>query len=338
MNLKLYSLFLIISLVFSDIIIAQTVITANGINYKIGETYTFEQMNDSVNPGDSGTNQIWDLSTISNTTTNNISIVDPATTSHGSNFPNANVAIKSLLGGENFFKTSSTTLQFYGLEANGVLLPYSNPEDIMRFPFTYNDSYTDTFELQFTSGGYDFIRTGTTSVTADAYGTLITPNGTYNNVLRVHKVQNFQDSAINTAPFVNNYTSEEYVWFKEGINMHIASTFKLETSFSPPNYSTVYLTGNVGFNTETETIKFDRIYPNPAISNITVEVNFNNTKKANLKIYNSLGQEVISNKITHIIPGINKIELNIENLPSGIYFAQILQGDVASTKRFVLEK
>jgi hypothetical protein len=49
-------------------------------------------------------------------------------------------------------------------------------------------------------------------VTADATGTLITPAGTFSNVIRLHVVTSYRDSAFaNPGHIVNNYADDEYV-------------------------------------------------------------------------------------------------------------------------------
>lgn len=65
------------------------------------------------------------------------------------------------------------------------------------------------------------------------------------------------------------------------------------------------------------------VYPNPFTNTLKIEVEKNNTKKASLVIYNSLGVVLIN---SDIIEGVNTIDMS--NLSSGVYFYKIISNNV----------
>ncbi|HET6992619.1 MAG TPA: T9SS type A sorting domain-containing protein, partial [Bacteroidia bacterium] len=71
------------------------------------------------------------------------------------------------------------------------------------------------------------------------------------------------------------------------------------------------------------------VFPNPFSNSVTVATD-NPQAKADLKIYNLLGEEVYSSVITN-----QKTEIDLQSLQSGIYFIRITSGDRTITKKIV---
>ncbi len=79
-------------------------------------------------------------------------------------------------------------------------------------------------------------------------------------------------------------------------------------------------------------------YPNPASSNGTIEVVLNENSKMEIAVLNSVGQTVYSTVVSGNT-GSNKLDVNLSNLSSGLYFYQVKIGNNnAVTKKFTVEK
>ena len=80
------------------------------------------------------------------------------------------------------------------------------------------------------------------------------------------------------------------------------------------------------------------VYPAPsnnkAYINISSLANYDNLK---LTIINSLGA-TISNKNVEVLAGKNTVNLEVEHLPTGIYFATFTQGNQRITKKIIVSK
>lgn len=334
LNLMAGSLVLICS-----VSIAQPTLTATGINPVLGDNLTYFNTN-YVSAGSSGPSQTWNLSTMSGTSGGLTTIVTPASTTNGSSFSSSTVAAENVSSGsDSYYKTSATALQNSGIDAGGTVITYSNFEDYLHFPFSYTNTYTDTWAATFFSG-YQFWRTGYTTVTADGYGTLITPSGTYTNVMRVHFVQIYQDSAFPGTPYVITYNNDQYFWYKEGVHLPIASVYNLITSAGGPytggNYNS---TAAVGINEVSNYITSSNVFPNPAVDLITINFELTENKNIAIQLFNSLGQKMEICQSTDGFKGLNSIQLNVATLPEGMYFAQLLlEGNTAVTKQFVVKR
>ena len=82
--------------------------------------------------------------------------------------------------------------------------------------------------------------------------------------------------------------------------------------------------GETGELVENETV----IYPNPALNVLTIKTNNNQIKIINL--YDALGRLINSQ-----IASENEVFLNVENLPAGTYFIQIVEHQIVSTYNFI---
>lgn len=95
--------------------------------------------------------------------------------------------------------------------------------------------------------------------------------------------------------------------------------------------------GNLSNISETKNINQVKIYPNPANSNATLIFNLINKSKVNLSIINILG-EVVSNESFDMSAGNKYINLNINELNNGIYYANLSINNEIVSKKFIITK
>jgi len=330
-------------LMLGSMCFAQPILTSTGVNPVIGDSLIYK-IGNWVNPGNQGVNQTWNLSSITVANTINEAVVASSSTPNGSSFPNSNICFKYAgINVFSYFKTSSSSWQSYGAFDQGVTMAFSNPEDVLHFPFTYNNSYIDTWASNFVSSGTAYYRTGTDSVTADGYGMLITPKGNFSNVLRVHFVQNYQDSAdIGGSPYIITYHNDEYMWYSNGNHSPIALVTTVITSTNPnPQSAAQYLDNAVSTSIEENNFVIGyNIFPNPVADFLNLDIKLIKNNKAEIRVFNSIGAQVLNTRYYNGMEGDNNFKINIENLPPGIYQAQvILDGKTSSaTRRFVVIK
>lgn len=143
----------------------------------------------TVDPGDSGANQTWDFSNLQSTPSDTIERIDSSNVPQdiAAALPNANLWYKVYNGTSVSYNAEQETSTSIALIANGAHdsasgIAYTQlftvPETSYHFPWSYGDAFTDSFQIS----GYSFMIPYTMEY--DAYGTLITPFGTYTNVIR----------------------------------------------------------------------------------------------------------------------------------------------------------
>jgi hypothetical protein len=314
--------------------LAQPTITATGINPVIGDHLSIVTSTVVPAPGSAGANQTWNLSTMTGTAATN-TIVASSSTTYSASFPNANVAT-STAGAQVYYKTSATAWQFYGVQQGTLTMAYSNPEDLMRFPFTYTNNYTDSWSTTFTNSGVTFYRTGADSITADGYGTLTTPAGTFGGVLRVHIVQNYQDSTT----FGNIiYRNDEYMWYLNNNHYPIATVYTLTTSGNPASSGSYMTNVAVGIEEQAAELASCKLFPNPVSNVVNLSLTLDAPQQVEIKLFNSLGSQVGSPVVAESTAGSNTYHLNTTGFPEGIYFAQVsVDGKLSETRRFIVSR
>jgi hypothetical protein len=316
---------------------SQPVLTSGGINPVVGESYS-HTVGSYASPGSAGASQSWDISSITGSSSGLVSVVAPASTINGASFPGSNVAYSYSSGSVIYLKTSASALQNYGAYSNSVVMPYSNPEDLLRFPVHYNDTYVDPFSTQFVNSGYTYYRSGTATVTADAWGTLTTPAGTYTNVMRVHLVEAYQDSADFGGPFIITYNNDEYLWYKEGTHIQLAWVYTITNSISGSTSVGAYMEAGSGVEA-LEVLTGANISPNPARNMINIDFSLSQEQDAIIRVYNAVGQEVKASQTIDGQAGENSVQLDVGDLPQGCYYAQLmLNGKLLAPQRFVVVK
>jgi len=164
----------------------------------IGEKYTSTDCDtNGVQPGAKGENITWNFANLKKLTsegsTETLEIVAPSSGVNSELFPGANYAYASTNDlAENaysYYKSSSTKIERLGTGFTGGFEKLKDFELVAKFPFTYQDEFSDTFsgELNTTLDGESFSlnRGATIEVMSDGYGTLVLPQGTFSNVLRL---------------------------------------------------------------------------------------------------------------------------------------------------------
>jgi len=84
-----------------------------------------------------------------------------------------------------------------------------------------------------------------------------------------------------------------------------------------------------------KTLSSFEIFPNPAKETASIRINSPKSVESTLSLFNSLGESVYQ-KVIAITEGKNKIDLNVENLPAGVYFASIKTGDSTISKKLII--
>ncbi len=86
------------------------------------------------------------------------------------------------------------------------------------------------------------------------------------------------------------------------------------------------------------TFRLFQNYPNPFNPSTRIKFYISSRMLVQLKVYDILGKEVVTLMNEEKYPGEYSIQFNASNLPSGIYFYQLIAGDYISTKKMQLIK
>ena len=227
-----------------------------------------------VDPGYAGMNQIWDFSKIKFNGTENSNRILSSPTAKLEDVSEYNILL-SEGGREYYMNMTSTDLTEKGYTAKDITMVYSDPVLKMIYPFTYGESFTDKYVGSALFQGVTKIDlNGDNTVTADAFGTLILPNLTLTNTLRV-KVEK---TGIEVNPCSSSVVRIlKYSWYASGYRypVLVITTIESKATGQEP-VITKSATINVQQPVNTETVGGDTeplpqaanyiavsVYPNP---------------------------------------------------------------------------
>jgi hypothetical protein len=285
--------------------------TLNNVqDFTNGTILKFINCNTNVNEGSSGPNQIWNFSTLAplgDTITE--WIVLPSSVPGASLYPSANLVEKYSDSSYVYLNKTATQNLMLGFSEPGFAINYPDPLVFAQRPATYGSVFTDTFTSNFTANSFNFSGSGTVTISADAYGTLILPNATYSNVLRITTMQTQIDTLLQ---FSTTYTTTVKVttWYDAA---HTSALLKIDTTSSGSfNQKTVEYLLNESINgiEERDNSAAFILYPNPASKNVM----FTAAEKGEMCICNAVGEKVLQIKTEQ---GLNTVDVSL--LPEGLY-------------------
>ena len=219
----------------------------------------YKQQVEFVEPGKAGANQLWNFSKLK-------TVNDEYTLEYA--LPPLEGDSAYILGNLRFKKdsvkenelsvgTEHNTMYYYhqtadsllqtGHENPSVVLAYTSPLAILRFPLDYGQSISSAYQSKgLYSGTVDIATQGTVTTTADAYGKMLLPSGdTLDLVLRVKTLQTIFDVPKETGDTVETGNTgkqlEIYRWYSKGYRYPVFETFRdLNLADSSVIFSTAF--------------------------------------------------------------------------------------------------
>ncbi len=145
----------------------------------------------NVSTYNGGASQTWNYSSLADSNgIFQLHAVAPVSTPFADSFPNSNLSL--VIGNDSafsYFSSGSTQLSILGVAASDTgIIRYTTPKIYLPYPFSYGSFFTDSVVQVFPK--YNITSRGKDSVYGNGYGTLILPQKTYTNVLRVMYIEN----------------------------------------------------------------------------------------------------------------------------------------------------
>lgn len=171
---------------------------------------------EDVVPGSSGRSVKWDFSTLQILPKEIVQKKHKPDSLAKAEFPEINVM--EITADSAFTALKEEYGRVYKLgyidKKNNIKIKYPEPLLISRFPISYTDVVSRGFSMIFEMKDRKFEGKGEVKIEADGYGTLLLPNKTYQNVLRLRIVQN-QTNHIEKYDVDQKYSVVTYVWYEE---------------------------------------------------------------------------------------------------------------------------
>ena len=268
-----------------------------------------------------------------------------------------------------YYHLNEDTLLQIGHENPSVLLAYTSPMSIMRFPLNYGEHVSSDYRSKgIYSATVEMQTEGTVSVTADAYGKMILPSkDTLDLVLRVRTLQTIADiprkGSDTTKTRNRSRQLEIYRWYSKGYRYPVFETIRnlysedssviFSTAFFFPPQDHLYLdtdSANLalldqlwdldrkdiddpgGEQAETASlhdIMTCRLYPNPVSSILNLEYELKQDAKVSFQLFTINGALLKTTGSTQKTKGVYHETMDCSSLAARTYVLVITADDLS---------
>lgn len=314
-------------LLFQDIsanfLYAQPTVVVNEF-YNVGDMIKMVNCDPTgITAGASGTGLTWNFSGMVPTGGYyTISVQDDTT----SQFPLSNLLFS--LPGNMYLhlqESSSDTYINGAFDDNTDVTIYYNNYNISKRPFTYGSMYIDTYQATIPPNVMH--GTGVLTVTGDAYGTLVLPNGTYSNVLRIKKHQVERDT---TGTVIVTTVKVAYMWFD---TVHTAPLLQIDSTISVLGnvQRAMYLASPLAIS-RLNNVK-DTYLASLSDRALVIKDDFVNGREYEVSLYDLTGVKIF--KQDFVANGkVQRIDIS-NPIPPGLYVVNLSMKDLPITRQLI---
>lgn len=218
-----------------------------------------------------------------------------------------------------FYNTSGVRIRYSGYARTDQsidTLILSTSSLLLPVPITFGNNYAENLGGQYVNNGNNIAVTGVTFLDADAWGTLILPWITYNDILRVH----VRDS-LNVFGFPQ--INDSYYYYSASENFPVM----VIQQKNPPTGYAVRPAIAVGIDEQQLEEKI-RLFPNPARERAWLDLPSEGAPDWQVAIIDLNGKTLRNLKLADNRGGLVQLELG--DLPRGVYIVKVQSG--SSTK------
>lgn len=239
-----------------------------------GSVVNFYVMDTSnIHSGASGANVVWNFANLVQTSeTYTKQYILPEITEMGDSFPAATLAEVGNDGTTLYLLERNDTIYEIGawLDYNNILLKYSRPQVRRVSPQTYLSVCTGNALYQYKYDTYPYKSGGAYTITADSYGTLVLPQATYNNVVRIRTETLYYDTLQGAGSYVQQVHRVKHSWYNVYNNAPLfeMDSVRVQSPFFNSTRRGVYTLKNPSNSVATATKEDVRVWVNQSCLNV----------------------------------------------------------------------
>lgn len=324
-------------------LVAQPVIDATPFINSIGTTVT-RVFVDYQPLGEGGEDTVWDFSDLEANDEISYNITLPAGVPGADLAPEATHAVALPAQGQFIFyeitEDFMSTVFVKLVSPQGELnIPFDPARVNAAFPIVQGSEFVMPYGRT-TDFGEDIveIEEGEVSGMTDGYGTLILPDGEYENVMRlviasvgtiVAVVDGDTVNSVLTNSITELFLNEDYPF---GL-LQFESTSVGGQMFNGGSYEK-----NVTVSThEALAAKLElNVFPNPATDRVRFHLNLAESGSVSAALYTPDGRQVFRRDMGALPQGEHTADFNLSQLPAGIYIAEVLSGEKREVKKLAV--
>lgn len=217
---------------------------------------------------------------------------------------------------------------------NAISSVNTDPMTFFTTPLSAASSGSDTYGSTADFVGFPAVLTGTHNWTVDGFGTLVLPNATYTDVIRIHAQQVETLSVDIGVPLELASSREEWWWVKNGIPFPLL-VFSLETDdFGTEIGATAAMVSFSSATSIAEQAELPmRVYPNPVRDRVTIELEAHG--QVQYRVLDALGREFLQGNFA--AGGTVRHGIDMAALSAGLYHLEVQSATGSATARLIIE-
>jgi len=323
---------------------AQITLTKSSHELLSGDEYVTLNT-DFLSPGANGNQALWDFSDINCYESKHTDLHRSSQTFRSDEFPDADVAVEDN-GNFFYFKIDEFANSYLGMVTPTALIRFDTPIRKIEYPFTYGDfTATEYSGSGIYNGSVHSVITGNYTATADAWGTLMLPDGVaLQNVLRVQTVDTITETACSSTTFIN----QKFLWYAAESRYPLFVT-RISTKIDADGTEAVtrksYYNATAVEDIVSETIaSIDKaadisdifnVYPNPYVESVKISYNLPESSDVSIETVNEAGAviDVIASQKNE--KGQNTLEYKPKRSANGFSFIRFTINGKVFMKKIV---
>ncbi|MFN2430514.1 MAG: T9SS type A sorting domain-containing protein [Cryomorphaceae bacterium] len=339
-----------ISALTAAMLSAQPTIEFNDFGLENGTQVSLRGASTIIPIGEGGENQTWDYSDLNpsgNITLDVHTAVSPDGQPAADSYPTATHVFEPFNVNNTdaeYKRFSDDKLEMLGIHYNPnqtstpKLIDYTDPRTELEFPLTYGATFSDTYANEQGNSIEDYHETAEFTATVDAWGTMILPSGTFEDVLRVrYDVVGDFTTFGSSSEEIDPFTETIYAYYTAGIpSPLIRIAIRDYETYS--TFSRKYYDGNVLSTDNAEDVKSTLLYPSPVSDILRVELGLHQSTDVHLDVFDITGKRVLSQNKGILPAGKNSFTIPVSTLADGVYLTVIQTASGNVTQKFVVQR
>jgi hypothetical protein len=241
------------------------------------------------------------------------------------------------INGDIYFHYAATEEAFgiIGLEITGLTFTCSDPITLFAYPFTMGSSREDPVYCAGQYLGDAYTRTGSISLWGASWGTLALPYGSFDNVLMVQMVVDFEETVENDPQSPYYYQALTQMFLKPGLRAPMLIGQQAATGSS----AQMLHENSIGIHEALRNSIGLELFPNPAHDRVELVFGIGGGSNIQIALIDITGRQVFSKRLSTVSSGAHREMLDLNGIPAGTYLMRISDERGASgVQRLVVDR
>lgn len=315
---------------------AQQSLTADDYSFDGTETYMSQGVSNAgtleTEAMKTGASVSWDLSSATpegNPSEGSVEYVDPSTTPYADEFPDATHASTTDDNFFSYFVFNSERYELLGGGSETSIMKYTGFV-MAEFPFDFSEKIDGTYSIATTTEFGTSTTEGNRSVEYSGYGSVMLPQGTFEDVIQMKTVQTSE-----TEFFSSTTTNISFFQLGTGsVANYSKSVTQVTGQGETVNHSFSYNPAEPTSRKANAAPALLNLYPNPSTGDVNLTYVQREAGQATVSVFDLMGRVVFSQTQENAV-GIQNLKLSLD-APAGVYTIEVSTASGSVVQKLIL--